>query len=98
MRHRTRQVGMLAVLGLLCTALSAVPAISALAGGATEISLLTSTSVPDSAPVGLTTGPNGSVWFADDHGPVGRPGSVTLPGEAGRRARRAGEGRDPLLA
>ncbi|GAB3964316.1 hypothetical protein GCM10029978_024510 [Actinoallomurus acanthiterrae] len=66
MRHRGSRAGVF-LLAALAVALPYVPA-EAAAGTVTEAAL----SVSDSAPLGLTTGPGGSVWFAEHAQGLGR--------------------------
>lgn len=71
MRHRGRRAGALALAAVVGTSsFLAIPAAPGLAapGKVTEIGL----PVPDVAPLGIANGPNGSVWFAENGGGVGR--------------------------
>ncbi|MCO5994196.1 Vgb family protein [Actinoallomurus rhizosphaericola] len=66
MRHRGSRAGTL-LLAALAVALPCVPA-QAASGAVTEFSA----SIPDSTPLGLTTGPGGSVWFTEHAQGLGR--------------------------
>ncbi|MBO2450471.1 hypothetical protein J4573_25435 [Actinomadura barringtoniae] len=84
MRHRGQRAGALAVSGLLAAgALSQVPAAQA-AGAMSETAL----PIPDVQPIGLSAAADGSVWFAENAGGIGRvdpAGKVTeyaVPGNS----------------
>ncbi|WP_433250412.1 Vgb family protein [Actinomadura nitritigenes] len=77
---RGRLVAFTGLLGTTLTALTVLPAQSALAGPPAEISLSKAGGVPEALVDGLARGPKGTVWFAENAGGIGKAdatGAVT---------------------
>ncbi|WP_433175051.1 Vgb family protein [Actinoallomurus sp. CA-150999] len=72
MRHRGVRAGVLASAALLGAVALSPTSPAGAAAGVTEVGL----PIPDVTPAGLTAGPSGSVWFAENAGGLGKVDSA----------------------